>query len=45
MTKDVSFKLNKNTDKGYDLTVRAELSELKGSSRVMFMYKNKRSKN
>lgn len=44
MTKDVSFKLNKNTDKGYDLTVRAELSELKGSSRVMFMYKNKRSK-
>lgn len=45
MTKDVSFKLNENTDKGYDLTVRAELSELKGSSRVMFMYKDKRSKN
>ena len=29
LTKDVSFKLNKNTDTGYDLTVRAELSELK----------------
>ena len=44
MTKDVSFKLNKNTDEGYDLTVRAELSELKGSSKVLFMYKVEDSK-
>lgn len=40
LTKDVSFKLNKNTDTGYDLTVRAELSELKENSKILFMYKN-----
>ena len=40
LTKDVSFKLNKNTDSGYDLTVRAELSELKENSKILFMYKN-----
>lgn len=45
LTKDVNFNLNKNTDKGYDLTVRAELSELKGNSTVLFMYKDKDSKN
>ncbi|MCC3669630.1 MULTISPECIES: hypothetical protein [Terrisporobacter] len=39
LTKDISFKLNKNTDKGYDLTARVELSELKGNSNVLFMYK------
>ena len=39
LTKDVSFKLNKNTDEGYDLTVITELSELKGDSKVLFMYK------
>ncbi|MCC3867687.1 hypothetical protein [Terrisporobacter mayombei] len=45
LTKDVSFKLNKNTDKGYDLTVRAELSELKGNPKVIFMYKSENAKN
>jgi len=45
LTKDVNFELNKNTDKGYDLTVRAELSELKQSSKVIFMYKDENSKN
>lgn len=40
LTKDVSFKLNKNTDTGYDLTVRAELSELKENSKILFMYKS-----
>ncbi|MFR5133237.1 MAG: hypothetical protein ACLTDP_11960 [Terrisporobacter sp.] len=40
MTKDVSFKLNKNTPTGYDLTVRAELSELKENSKILFMYKD-----
>ena len=40
LTKDVSFKLNKNTPTGYDLTVRAELSELKENSKILFMYKN-----
>lgn len=44
LTKDVSFKLNKNTDEGYDLTVITELSELKGDSKVLFMYKATRSK-
>lgn len=39
LTKEINFKLNKNTDKGYDLTVRAELSELNGNSTVKFMYK------
>ena len=34
LTKDVSFKLNNNTDTGYDLTVRAELSELKENSKI-----------
>ena len=40
LTKDVSFKLNKNTPTGYDLTVRAELSELKENSKILFMYKD-----
>ena len=40
MTKDVSFKLNKNTSTGYDITVRTELSELKENSKILFMYKN-----
>lgn len=40
LTKDVSFKLNKNTSTGYDLTVRAELSELKENSKILFMYKD-----
>ena len=40
MTKDVSFKLNENTPTGYDLTVRAELSELKENSKILFMYKD-----
>ena len=40
LTKDVSFKLNNNTDTGYDLTVRAELSELKENSKILFMYKS-----
>ena len=44
LTKDVSFKLNKNTDEGYDLTVITELSELKGDSKVLFMYKATSSK-
>ncbi|WP_343102026.1 hypothetical protein [Romboutsia sp. MSSM.1001216sp_RTP31141st1_G3_RTP31141_220114] len=40
LTKDVIFKLNKNTDKGYYLTLRAELSEIKeNNSKVLFMYK------
>ena len=40
MTKDVSFKLNKNTSTGYDITVRTELSELKENSKILFMYKD-----
>ena len=40
LTKDVSFKLNKNTPTGYDLTVRTELSELKENSKILFMYKD-----
>ena len=43
LTKDVSFKLNKNTPTGYDLTVRAELSELKENSKILFMYKDMNS--
>lgn len=40
LTKDVSFKLNKNTPTGYDLTVRTELSELKENSKILFMHKD-----
>lgn len=40
LTKDVSFKLNKNTDNGYDLTVKTELGELKENSKILFMYKD-----
>lgn len=43
LTKDVSFKLNKNTHNGYDITVRAELSELKENSKILFMYKDMNS--
>ena len=35
LTKDVSFKLNKNTDTGYDLTVKAKLSESKRKFKIL----------
>lgn len=45
ITKDVNFKFESNGESGYDLTVRAELRELKNQSKVIFMYKDKESGN
>lgn len=44
ITKDVDFKLNKNIENGYDITVTVELNQLKDDSKVLFMYRDESKK-